>query len=98
MFGFLKKGLSKIKDGALFIGRRKETWIIASFVTPPVVRAAIPYIRIIEDDKLNGEQKLARALKALRKDPQFTNMKNSKLRWIVETALQSVEGELQMME
>lgn len=99
MFGFLKKGFGKIRDGLRFVARRREVWIVAEFISPPMLRSILPYVRRINSDRgKNGKEKMLRTIKQLRKEPVFAGMKESKLRWIIETALQVVEGELEQVE
>ncbi len=99
MFGFLKKGLGKIRDGLRFVARRREVWIVAEFISPPMLRSILPYVRRINSDRgKNGKERMLRTIKQLRKDPVFASMKESKLRWIIETALQVVEGELEQVD
>ncbi len=99
MFGFLKKGLGKIRDGLRFVARRREVWIVAEFISPPMLRSILPYVRRINSDRgKSGKERMLRTIKQLRKDPAFASMKESKLRWIIETALQVVEGELEQVD
>lgn len=98
-FGFLKTGLRKIRDGLKFIARRKEMWLVADFIAPPVIRQVLPYIRRIDEDRgKTGKEKMLRAIKYLRKDPALKKMKESDLRWIIETALKIAEGKLQLVD
>lgn len=92
------KGAKETGKGALWIFTRPETRLIASFVPIPGIKTAVEIVGALNAKDLLGTTKAAIAVEKLRQDPLFKDMKESELRWIIETALQIVEGRIKYEE
>lgn len=87
----------KIGRGAAYVVRRPELHLIASFLPIPYLKTAISLVTHLEAE-VSGTERMRRAIDTLRKEPRFVNMKESELRWLIETALQVAEGRVTFQE
>lgn len=89
----------KIGKGAVDAVHRPEVQFIAHFLPGlPYLKTAIGLIVQFERKEGSGTARMRRILEILRAEPQFTQMKESELRWIIETALQVAEGRVIFQE
>ena len=94
MFGKIGGAFKWFGKGTLWLFKRPEMRLIASFNPIPGLNTAVRVIGAFDNEDKTGEQKMLAMIAILRQDPMYKNKKESELRWIVETALQVVEGRI----
>lgn len=97
VFKTIGRGFKGIGKGVVSVVRRPELQLIARFLPVPYLMTAIAVVTQI-DSKASGSDRMVFAINALRTEPRFAKMKESELRWIIETALQVVEGRVAFQE
>lgn len=104
--GFLKRIGGAFKSvgkgfvrGGKFLAGRPELMLIARFAPIPYVHLAVPIVEALENrTDLSGAEKMRSVIRALKNAPELKELKESEVRWVIETALQVAESRVEFQE
>lgn len=88
----------KTGKGALYVVGRPEVRLVTKFLPVPYLNTAVEIVNGLQDKAVPGTERMRAAIALLREDPHFAGLKESELRWILETALQVAEGRIEFNE